>query len=35
MEYVIINPNDNVKVCLDNGHKYALTDIKKGELIIK
>ncbi|MGN0542948.1 MAG: UxaA family hydrolase [Acutalibacteraceae bacterium] len=35
MEYVIINPNDNVKVCLDNGHKYALTDIKKGEQIIK
>ena len=26
---------DNVEVNLENGHKYALTDIKKGENIIK
>lgn len=35
MEYVVIDPNDNVKVCIDNGHKYALQDIKQGERIIK
>ncbi|MGN0516026.1 UxaA family hydrolase [Eubacterium sp.] len=35
MEYVVISDKDNVKVCLDNGHKYALRDIKKGEQIIK
>lgn len=35
MEYVIIHPDDNVKVCLDNGHKYALKDIYSGEKIIK
>ncbi len=30
-----INPLDNVSVNLDNGHKYALKDIKAGENIIK
>lgn len=35
MGFVVINPNDNVKVNLENGHKYALTDIQKGESIIK
>ncbi|MGN0534536.1 MAG: UxaA family hydrolase [Eubacterium sp.] len=35
MEYVLISEKDNVKVCLDNGHKYALKDIKKGEQVIK
>ena len=35
MEYVLINPDDNVKVCLENGHKYASKDIKSGENIIK
>jgi len=30
-----INKNDNVYVNLENGHKYALSDIKKGENIIK
>lgn len=32
---MIINKNDNVEVSLENGHKYALCDIKKGENIIK
>lgn len=35
MEYVLINQKDNVKVCLDNGHKYAVCDISRGENIIK
>lgn len=35
MEYVLISEKDNVKVCLDNGHKYAVRDIKNGEQIIK
>lgn len=35
MGYVVINDEDNVKVSLDNGHKYVLRDIKKGENIIK
>ena len=30
-----INPLDNVEVNLDNGHKYALRDIKRGEDVIK
>ncbi len=30
-----INKLDNVEVRLENGHKYALCDIKKGENIIK
>lgn len=35
MEYVLISEKDNVKVCLSNGHKYAICDIAKGEKIIK
>ncbi len=35
MGYYVINEKDNVKVNLDNGHKYALRNIKKGEEIIK
>lgn len=35
MEYVLVSDKDNVKVCLDNGHKYAVRDIKKGEQVIK
>ena len=30
-----INRLDNVDINLENGHKYALDDIKKGENIIK
>lgn len=32
---MIINRLDNVEVNLDNGHKYALRDIERGEKIIK
>ena len=32
---MLINKLDNVEVNLDNGHKYAICDIKKGENIIK
>ena len=32
---MIINKLDNVEVNLDNGHKYAIRDINKGENIIK
>ncbi len=32
---MIINKLDNVEINLENGHKYALCDIKKGENIIK
>lgn len=35
MGFVIIHPDDNVKVNIENGHKYALRDIKKGESIVK
>lgn len=35
MEYVLISEKDNVKVCIDNGHKYAVRDIQKGEQVIK
>lgn len=35
MGYYVINAKDNVKVNLDNGHKYALRNIAKGEEIIK
>ncbi len=35
MGFVVINKNDNVRVSLDNGHKYALTDVNKGEKVIK
>ncbi|MBE7037513.1 MAG: altronate dehydratase [Ruminococcaceae bacterium] len=32
---MLINKLDNVEINLENGHKYALCDIKKGENIIK
>ena len=35
MGYVVIHERDNVKVSLDNGHKYALRDIAAGEPVIK
>lgn len=35
MGFVVIHPDDNVKVNLDNGHKYAVKDIQKGENVIK
>lgn len=35
MGYVLIHPDDNVKVKLENGHKYAVRDIANGEKIIK
>lgn len=35
MDFVIIHSDDNVKVNLDNGHKYAVKDIAKGESVIK
>lgn len=35
MGFVIIHPDDNVKVNIENGHKYAVKDIAKGESIIK
>lgn len=35
MDFILIHPDDNVKVNPDNGHKYAVCDIKMGEDIIK
>lgn len=35
MGSILINEKDNVEVSLENGHKYALRDIKKGEKVIK
>ena len=35
MEYVLIHENDNVKVCLADGHKYAVKRIAKGEPVVK
>ena len=35
MEYVLINENDNVKVSLSDGHKYAVKNIATGDKIIK
>lgn len=35
MGFVKIHTKDNVHINLDNGHKYALCNIKKGEQIIK
>ena len=32
---MIINKLDNVEISLENGHKYALCDIKAGENVIK
>ena len=34
-ENMVIHSYDNVEVNLENGHKYALRDIAKGEDIIK
>lgn len=35
MGYYVIHPYDNVKVNLEDGHKYALKEIKKGEKVVK
>ena len=35
MGTLIIHPADNVEVNLENGHKYATCNIKKGEAVIK
>ena len=35
MEYVVIDEKDNVKVCLSDGHKYAVKEIRKGEQVVK
>lgn len=35
MEYILIHPEDNVRVSLENGHKYAVRDICEGEKVIK
>ncbi len=35
MGFVVIHPDDNVKVNLENGHKYARYKIAKGEPVIK
>jgi len=35
MGYFVIHPDDNVKVCLEDGHKYALREIAEGEYVIK
>ena len=35
MEYVLIHKNDNVKVCLADGHKYAVRHMEAGEPVIK
>lgn len=35
MGFVLISQKDNVTVNLENGHKYALQDIKCGEKVIK
>lgn len=32
---MLINSRDNVEVNLENGHKYAIRDIKKGDNVIK
>ena len=32
MEYVLIHKNDNVKVCLADGHKYAVRHMEAGDL---
>ena len=32
---MLINSRDNVKIDIENGHKYAERDIKAGENIIK
>lgn len=32
---MLIHKNDNVRVNIENGHKYAICDIKKGQAVIK
>ena len=35
MEHVVINERDNVRISLENGHKYALRDIPTGGAVIR
>ena len=35
MDFILIHPADTVKVCLENGHKYAARPIARGETIVK
>lgn len=35
MKSIIIHKNDNVKINLENGHKYAIRTIAKGDYVIK
>lgn len=35
MEFITIHPKDNVRVCLQNGHKYAVKPIASGDAVIK
>ncbi len=35
MEFIVINEKDNVKLSCENGHKYAVRPIRKGENVIK
>lgn len=35
MGYIVIHPQDNVQVSLEDGHKYARQDICKGAAVIK
>ena len=35
MGYFVIHPDDTVKICLENGQKYARRSIQKGESVIK
>lgn len=35
MGFVIIHPDDTVKINLENGHKFAIRDIAKGENVVK
>lgn len=35
MGSVLIHQNDNVQISLEDGHKYALSDIRKGETVVK
>lgn len=35
MGSVLIHQNDNVQISLEDGHKYALSDIRKGEAVVK
>lgn len=35
MGFIIIHPEDTVRVSLEDGHKYALRDLSRGEQVIK